>query len=88
MNGSKGDPFEYEDFTVQQLEALKGAKGDKGDQGIPGVNGNNGRDGQNGRDGVSPLVRINSTSLEWEISTDGGTTYTPTGISAQGLQGI
>lgn len=29
--GSKGDPFRYEDFTPDQLEALKGPKGDKGD---------------------------------------------------------
>lgn len=29
--GPKGDPFRYEDFTPDQLEALKGLKGDKGD---------------------------------------------------------
>lgn len=29
--GSKGDPFRYEDFTPDQLEALNGPKGDKGD---------------------------------------------------------
>jgi hypothetical protein len=29
--GPKGDPFRYEDFTPEQLEALKGPKGDKGD---------------------------------------------------------
>lgn len=28
--GSKGDPFRYEDFTVEQLESLKGPKGDDG----------------------------------------------------------
>ena len=28
--GSKGDPFQYEDFTVEQLESLKGPKGDDG----------------------------------------------------------
>ena len=26
--GEKGDPFEYEDFTPEQLAALKGDKGD------------------------------------------------------------
>lgn len=31
--GLKGDPFRYEDFTPEQLEALKGPKGDKGDDG-------------------------------------------------------
>ncbi len=29
--GPKGDPFRYEDFTPEQLEALKGPKGDKGE---------------------------------------------------------
>ena len=28
--GLKGDPFRYEDFTPEQLEALKGPKGDDG----------------------------------------------------------
>jgi predicted Zn-dependent protease len=40
-----------------------------------------------GNDGVSPVVRINSDSGEWEISTDGGTTYTSTGVKAQGTDG-
>ena len=31
--GPKGDPFRYEDFTPEQLEALKGPKGDKGEDG-------------------------------------------------------
>ena len=26
QNGDKGDPFTYEDFTAEQLEALKGPK--------------------------------------------------------------
>lgn len=29
--GDKGDPFRYEDFTPDQLQALKGEKGDKGE---------------------------------------------------------
>ena len=32
--GPKGDPFRYEDFTPEQLEALKGPKGDKGEDGL------------------------------------------------------
>jgi hypothetical protein len=31
--GPKGEPFRYEDFTPEQLEALKGPKGDKGKDG-------------------------------------------------------
>lgn len=33
----KGDPFRYEDFTPEQLEALKGPKGDKGEDGRDGT---------------------------------------------------
>ncbi len=35
--GPKGDPFQYEDFTPEQLEALKGPKGDKGEDGRDGT---------------------------------------------------
>lgn len=35
--GPKGDPFQYEDFTPEQLAALKGPKGDKGEDGRDGV---------------------------------------------------
>ena len=35
--GPKGDPFRYEDFTPEQLEALKGPKGDKGEDGRDGA---------------------------------------------------
>jgi len=35
--GLKGDPFRYEDFTPEQLEALKGPKGDKGEDGRDGA---------------------------------------------------
>ena len=35
--GPKGDPFRYEDFTPEQLEALKGPKGDKGEDGRAGA---------------------------------------------------
>ena len=31
LKGDKGDPFRYEDFTPDQLQALKGEKGDKGE---------------------------------------------------------
>lgn len=35
--GLKGEPFRYEDFTPEQLEALKGPKGDKGEDGRDGA---------------------------------------------------
>ena len=34
-----------------------------------------------------PLLRINPETLVWEISTDNGTTWQPTGTSAQGKDG-
>ena len=37
LKGDKGDPFRYEDFTPEQLEALKGPKGDKGEDGRDGA---------------------------------------------------
>ena len=37
--GPKGDPFEYADFTAEQLAALRGPKGDKGDTGPQGPQG-------------------------------------------------
>lgn len=37
--------------------------------------------------GIPPQVRIDSTSLQWEISTDGGTTWKSTGVVAAGSSG-
>lgn len=51
--GDKGDPFTYSDFTPEQLAALKGAKGDKGDKGDAGAKGAN---------GITPTLRVGSTS--------------------------
>ena len=51
--GDKGDPFTYSDFTPEQLAALKGNKGDKGDKGEVGAN---------GKDGITPTLKVGSTS--------------------------
>ncbi|MCM1292906.1 MAG: DUF4988 and DUF4465 domain-containing protein [Bacteroides sp.] len=40
-----------------------------------------------GQDAVAPQVRINPTTNEWEISTDGGISWASTGISAKGDNG-
>lgn len=56
----------------------------------------NGADGVDGRDGrtasevgaVVPQVRINPASRHWEISVDGGQTWSDTGSSADGKDGI
>ncbi len=43
--------------------------------------------GADGKDAVSPQVRINTTTNEWEISTDGGVNWTSTGVKATGATG-
>jgi hypothetical protein len=48
----------------------------------------NGKDGKDGKDAISPQVRINPTTSEWEVSVDGGNTWTPTGTSAKGKDGV
>lgn len=40
-----------------------------------------------GHDAIAPQVRIEPGTLEWEISTDGGTNWTSTGVVAQGPEG-
>lgn len=47
----------------------------------------NGSDGGNGSNGIAPQIRINEETKEWEISTDGGLTWTSTGIVAEGQNG-
>ena len=49
--GPKGDPFEYADFTAEQLAALRGPKGDKGDTGPQGPQGDIGPAGPKGDPG-------------------------------------
>jgi len=43
--------------------------------------------GQDGKDAVAPQVRINTETNVWEISNDGGTTWTSTGVVATGDSG-
>lgn len=60
QKGDKGDPFTYDDFTAEQLEALTGPagpqgepgpKGDKGDTGATGPQGEKGETGATGPQG-------------------------------------
>ena len=53
-----------------------------------GKDGVDGTNGINGKDAITPQVRINEDTKEWEISTDGGKTWTPTGVIAEGKDGI
>ena len=56
-------------------------------QGENGQNGQNGENGQNGQDGITPQLRINTTTLEWEVSLDNGATWTSLGVKAKGEDG-
>ena len=55
--------------------------------GIDGEDGANGENGIDGKDAIAPQLRINDTTKEWEISTDGGQTWTSTGVVAEGKDG-
>ena len=63
------------------------ANGIDGENGANGENGIDGVNGTNGKDAIAPEVRINETTKEWEISTDGGVTWTSTGVVAEGKDG-
>ena len=49
--GDKGEPFRYEDFTPEQMEALRGPRGDKGETGDTGPAGPQGDAGPKGDQG-------------------------------------
>ena len=56
--GPKGEPFRYEDFTPEQLQALKGPKGDKGEDGLSAFN-------------IAQLNGFQGTYVEWLKSLKG-----------------
>ena len=56
QDGEKGDPFTYDDFTPEQLEALRGPQGIQGPQGARGERGERGEQGPEGpagQDGIT-----------------------------------
>ena len=55
--------------------------------GESGANGSNGQNGQNGTNGITPKLRINEVSNEWEVSYDNGETWTSLGVKATGADG-
>ncbi len=70
-----------------------GVPGPQGVQGIPGENeedskdgedGVDGKDGKDGKDGITPQIRINSESNEWEASYDNGATWSSLGVKTAG----
>ena len=67
--GDKGDPFEYEDFTPEQLLALKG---DPGEPGYTPVKGVDYFDGTPGQDGYTPIKGV-----DYFDGINGAPGYTP-----------
>lgn len=65
----------------------KGDTGATGPQGPQGPQGEPGDAGESGTSAIAPQVRINASTNEWEISTDGGKTWTSTGVKATGEKG-
>jgi len=56
-------------------------------EGLDGEPGAPGNSGAPGKDAVAPKIRINADTKEWEISVDGGKTWTSTGVVAEGKDG-
>lgn len=97
--GDKGDPFTYEDFTAEQLEALTGPRGDagaegprgpagpRGDTGAEGPQGPAGPKGDDGSQGpqgpVGPAGANGKSAYQYAV--DGG--YTGTEEDFQALMG-
>lgn len=54
------------------------AQGEKGEQGVSG---------KDGKDGMTPLLRINADTNEWEISLDNGESWSSLGVKATGNKG-
>ena len=71
----------YSGTQADFLNWLKGEKGDKGDQGLQGLQ------GAQGANGVTPQLRINQTTNEWEVSYDNGATWSSLGVQATGGAG-
>lgn len=63
---------------------VTGADGVNGEDGIDGADGINGQDGA---DGITPMIQINESTNEWEISIDGGITWDSTNVTATGTSG-
>lgn len=70
--GDKGDPFEYEDFTPEQLLALKG---EPGITPVKGVDYFDGEDGAPGNDGYTPIKGVDYFDGDQGIPGNDG--YTP-----------
>lgn len=91
--GDKGDTGATGEKGDKGDTGATGEKGDKGDagatgeKGATGAAGANGKDGADGKDGITPKLRINETTQEWEVSYDDGKSWTSLGVKAVGENG-
>ncbi len=76
--------FDGQSFKLHQLKEHT-ADGDG--LGIDGKDGADGKDGVDGKDGITPQIRINAETNEWEVSYDNGSTWTSLGVKAIGSDG-
>lgn len=67
--------------------SLGTVKGADGADGADGRNGSSGSNGKDGKDGITPQLRINVETNEWEVSYDNGITWTSLGVKATGEKG-
>ncbi len=73
QKGDQGDPFEYEDFTPEQLLSLKGDKGEDGYAPIKGVDYFDGDPGVPGAPGYTPIKGVDYD--DGEDGSDGVATH-------------
>lgn len=71
----------YDDGSTTTFTAPKGNDGYTPQKGIDYF------DGENGKDGDTPLIKINDTTKNWEISYDNGATWSDSGVKALGEDG-
>lgn len=59
----------------------------KGNDGVNGLDGINGTDGKNGSDGITPTIRIDAYTKEWQVSYDNGESWQSLGSLSTGSPG-
>ena len=78
----------YDDgATWTELGTVQDANGSNGSNGSDGKPGQDGANGEDGKDGITPQLRINPETNEWEVSYDNGETWTSLGVKATGDKG-
>ncbi len=85
--GEKGEAGATGAQGPQGEKGDTGAQGPQGEKGDTGAQGPQGEKGETGEAGVSPQIRINTSTNLWEISTDNGLNWISTNVQATGEKG-